>query len=159
MDLQLVTQLRDGQVTTVASAPKTTALIEQADLIVFPMGSFYSSVYCNLLPTGIGTAIANAGCPKVYVPSMGTDPEVIGTPVSDLLSRLIGIIRQDAGPDTPIEDMVNVVLIDSQSGRYDPPIDTEALTRQGVQVADVPMTGPEGRIEPEPLVELLLSMT
>ena len=58
-------------------------LIERADLICYPPGSFYSSVLANLLPKGVGESIARRVVPKVYVPSIGRDPECIGMNLAD----------------------------------------------------------------------------
>ncbi|MFP3427373.1 2-phospho-L-lactate transferase CofD family protein, partial [Pseudoalteromonas sp. SIMBA_162] len=44
-------------------------LIESAELICFPPGSFSSSVLANLLPKGVGRAVLANPCPKVYIPN------------------------------------------------------------------------------------------
>lgn len=63
-------------------------LIAQADLIVFPMGSFYTSIMANLLPDGVCRAIAESYCPRVYVPNTGHDPEQRGLSVVECARRL-----------------------------------------------------------------------
>ena len=42
-------------------------LILSAEVICFPIGSFWTSVMANLLPAGVGRAIVRRQCPKVYV--------------------------------------------------------------------------------------------
>jgi len=54
---------------------KIRKLILEAELICYPMGSFYSSRIANLLPRGVGQAVAENDCPKVYIPNTGVDPE------------------------------------------------------------------------------------
>ncbi len=53
-------------------------LIKQADLICYPIGSFFSSLLANLLPKHVGEAIAQNPCPKIFIPSTGIDPELLG---------------------------------------------------------------------------------
>ena len=50
---------------------KMRKLIAKADVICYPMGSFYTSVVANLLLKGMGDAIARNPCPKVFVPQYG----------------------------------------------------------------------------------------
>ena len=47
------------------------SLISSAHIIVYPPGSFWSSVIANLLVQGVGRAIVGRDCPKVYVPNAG----------------------------------------------------------------------------------------
>ena len=75
------------------------AEIRRADLICFPMGSFYTSLMACLLPDGVAEAVRDARCPKVYVPNTGTDPEQVGLPVAAATGRLIRQLDpQGAGP-------------------------------------------------------------
>ena len=67
-------------------------LISHADLITFPMGSFFSSVLVNLLPQGVGKAITERDCPKVYIPNTGEDPEVSAMVLSSSSSALTPIV-------------------------------------------------------------------
>lgn len=54
-------------------------LIEQAEVICYPPGSLYSSIIANLLPVGVGLSVARRTVPKVYLPSLGPDPEAMAT--------------------------------------------------------------------------------
>ena len=121
------------------------------------MGGFYSSLLCQLLPEGIGRSIARARCPKVFVPSMGRDPEVIESSMSRLVEQLLSAIQADA-PDAAVEDMLNVVLIDSKDGSYDMNPGKERIHELGVDIADVTLAGEDGWICPDKLSAILLSM-
>lgn len=88
-------------------------LIERADLICFPPGSLFSSVIANLLPQRVGETVARRVVPKVYVPSLGADPECIGMGLADQVEALLSALRADAGADCPAERLVNLVLCDS----------------------------------------------
>ena len=52
--------------------------LQSAGAICYPMGSFYTSVLSNLLPDGVGRAVAAARCPKIYIPNSGKDTEAQG---------------------------------------------------------------------------------
>ncbi|SLM32644.1 conserved hypothetical protein [Desulfamplus magnetovallimortis] len=69
---------------------KIANLINEADLVCYPMGSFYSSLIANLLPEGVGKAISNLPVPKVYIPSTGkSDPETFGMTLMDQIYVLV----------------------------------------------------------------------
>ena len=156
-DMWLCRDLNDGIPTETHLHEKVVTLIDSADLIVFPMGSFWSSLMANLLPRGVGRAIANAKCPKVYVPSTGIDPELISTSVTDCIQFLIRALRRDAGEDVPMEDLLNAVILDSDSSNY-PMLDIEKIRAQGTAVAQIPMVTGTQRLCPERLALVLLSL-
>ena len=156
-DLKLIRGLSSTEAVSVSIPDKIKDLIENADLIVFPIGSFYSSVICNLLPKGVGHAIAKAPCPKVYVPSLGLDPEVLDTPVDKLSAEIVEHIRRDAGP-VDIQKILNLVLLDKEHERYAGHVNKKALEAQELQVAEVEMGDSSGLANPTILAELLLSM-
>jgi CofD-related protein of GAK system len=69
-----------GDPTPVRSSAPAAALdlIRGADLVCFPMGSFFTSVVASLLPEGIGEAVAASPAPRVYLPNPGGDAEERG---------------------------------------------------------------------------------
>lgn len=91
--------------------------IATADIICYPMGSFYSSVLANLLPRGVGEAIAANPCPKIFIPNSGVDPEVCSLPLESHVTALLSILRNDA-PHARDRDFLNHVLVDSRNGQY-----------------------------------------
>ncbi|MFT7623771.1 MAG: CofD-related protein of GAK system [Myxococcota bacterium] len=143
----------------VAIQDNVRTLIADADLIVFPMGSFYSSVLAPLLPGGVGEAIAAAECPKVFIPSTGVDPEAIGLTVAESVARLVAVIRADAGP-VPVERVVNAVLVDTQGAEYANACVAEDIRSQGVAVADLDLAGKRAdRLDARKISEALVSLT
>lgn len=70
----------------------TRQLIEDADLICFPPGSFYSSVVANLLPKGIVNAVTQNPNLKVYVPSLGRDPEMLGLNAFQSMEKIANML-------------------------------------------------------------------
>ena len=138
-----------------------TARIGEADLICLPMGSFYSSVVCNLLPEGIGRAIADAPCPKVYVPNTGHDPEMPGVDAARATAQLLHALRADAGETTPAERLIDRVLLDRCPDVYDAPPELSLLDRLGVAYSAIPLVRDDGqgRVDGQRLSEILVSLS
>ncbi|GAB6125963.1 GAK system CofD-like protein [Humidesulfovibrio idahonensis] len=138
---------------------KMRTLIQGAELICYPMGSFHSSVLANLLPRGVGQAVAQATCPKVYVPSTGVDPECLGLSVADQVERLAGVLMNDA-PGIALCDVLHFVLVDTAHGQYPGGLDLARIRNLGVEVIDCPLIGyghsPD--IDDRFLVPILLSL-
>ena len=112
-------------------------LVEKADLICFPVGSFFSSILANLLPRGTGRALAANPCPKVFVPNLGTDPELYGYSVQKQLERLLAVLNADA-PDAVTADFLNRVLVDPVS-EYPGGIPEAWLREHGIEAVRVPL--------------------
>jgi 2-phospho-L-lactate transferase/gluconeogenesis factor (CofD/UPF0052 family) len=125
------------------------------------MGSFYSSVVANLLPSGVGGAIARAGCPRVYIPNTGHDPEQSGMSLVDSLETLHAYVRADAGTDTPLSRAVNLVLVDRDPANYGMRLDLRRLERLGLNVISRELVTQASRphADPRRLAEALLSLT
>jgi len=140
---------------------KNRKLISQADIICYPPGSFYTSLIANLLPEGVGAAIANNHCPKVYIPNLGTDPEQIGLDATAALNLLMAYLRQDAGRQTPNERLLNFVLIDEDHTGSMAALPPEFLAAMNVQVIATPLISKASApyYDPELLVATLLSLT
>ena len=106
-----------GQRLTGKDAPlpkRNRKLIGQADLICYPPGSLYSSVIANLLPSHVGRSVAARNVPKVYLPSLGPDPECHGMTLTDQVAAIVKALRGDAGGDCPASDLMNAVLLDER---------------------------------------------
>ncbi len=139
---------------------KNRKLIREAELICYPPGSFYSSLSANLLADGVGRAIAETPCPKIYVPNLGEDPEQIGMNIDQSIFKLIDILRRDAGADRPVRDLLSFVLIDSGAGKTLKPATYKALGKEGVRVIDTRLITPQSTpyYEPQLVVAALLSL-
>jgi CofD-related protein of GAK system len=138
-----------------------TDQIRRADLICFPMGSFFTSVLANLLPSGVGRAICEARCPKVYVPNTGTDLEQRGISIAEAVDHLAGIVRRDAGAEVPIGRILDFVLLDSGQGQYECPSTVAEIEARGVGVLDRPVasTTHPGKLDPSAVTQILLSLS
>jgi CofD-related protein of GAK system len=159
-ELRLVDRLDSPVQAATTIAERVRRSIESADLICFPMGSFYSSLIANLLPSGVGRAIARAGCPRVFIPNTGYDPEQYGMSLADSLETLVRYVRLDAGLDLPINRIVNVVLMDRNPAHYTTAVDVERLERMGVQVIQLELVNEASHphAHPQRLTEALLSL-
>ena len=140
---------------------KNRKLIDQADLICFPPGSFYSSLIANLLPQGVCRAIANNQAPKVFVPCLGQDPEQFGISIDRSIEILLQHLKQDAGMDYPINKLLNSVLIDSNNGDYASKVSQALMDELGIQLIDTTLITEQSApyYDPDLLVGALLSLT
>lgn len=147
------------QVTDVRIRKKIRRLIQQADLICFPPGSFYSSVIANLLPGGVAQAIAENSNPKIFIPNQGCDPEQIGMSIKDTILTLLAYLQKGA-PDADERDLLNFVLIDRKNGHYEGPVPT-GLGHRGFEIIDTELITPESApyYDPGLLTHALLSLT
>jgi len=140
---------------------KMDQLIRKAELICYPMGSYYSSILANLLPRGVGRAVAANPCPKVFVPNTGNrDPESLGMSLTDQVARLIDYLKQDDPGGISTDQVLDFVLVDGKQGHYPGGVDEMALKKIGVRVIDLPLVSEDSRpdIDAQCLVPVLLSL-
>lgn len=128
--------------------------LREADLICFPMGSFYSSVLVSLLPEGIGRAIAESRAMKVFIPNSGADPESADLDLGAQVERLLALLRLDA-PDAPAARLLNAILIDSANGQYRGRI---GAIPSGIRIEDRAVVESPGRHDPKALRAVLMEM-
>lgn len=139
---------------------KVSQLIQSAELICYPMGSFYTSLIANLLPTGVGACVAQTDCPKIYVPNTTADSEQVGMSVADCVKELLAYLKQSSGKNEPNHKLLNLVLVDTGGGSYPGGLNLEAIRQLGVQVVDLPLVGEASPpyVDEERLIDALLSL-
>jgi CofD-related protein of GAK system len=137
---------------------RNSALVQSADLICYSPGSFYTSLIACLLPRGVGRAIAGRTVPKVYVPSLGADPEAVGMTLLDRVQTLLAYLRKDAGAECPAERLLNVVIADRGST---PDSDVLAVEQLGITVLRLDLISRKSKpyYDSAPLCEALVSLT
>jgi CofD-related protein of GAK system len=142
-----------------AASPAAIQEICNADLICYPMGSFYSSLLCNTLPRGIGRAISEAHCPKVYVPSTGQDPELLAADPSRAAELLIASLQRDAG-GVPTRRLLDCVLLDEKPDVYARPPNTVRIAELGIRriTTELVTNPPQLKIDPDRLAQVLVSL-
>lgn len=156
-DLGLAGSTARAAAIQVETPPGVVGLIERAELLCFPVGSFWTSVVANLLPRGVGRAVAAARCPKVYIPNLGADPEQLGMSVADCIETLRARVERDVGRATAVEEVVDTVLVDSAGGDYGDRLDLDAVRATGVRIVDLALARDDDprRVAPDRLAEAL----
>ncbi len=157
--LMLSSKADHCQPTTPLIRPRICSLIQSADLICYPMGSFYSSLLANLLPQGVGRAIAPRDCPKVYIPSTGEDPETIGLNLMTQVHQLLNYLRADA-PNANPQQLLHFIIVDQLNDNYTGELDERQLKQWGIRIIDTDLVAPRtsDRISSQKLVSILLSL-
>ncbi|MEZ4647949.1 MAG: GAK system CofD-like protein [Candidatus Eisenbacteria bacterium] len=153
--LELVSSDDSSSAIEVDGNPKAIDAIREADLICYPMGSFYSSVIANLLPRGIRDAIAECQAPKVYVPNTGHDPEQGGRSAAECLDLLLGLNSASGG-----RPGVDLVLLHHDDVAYAVDPERKRIARSGVGLIELDLVSADSaaQIHPERLVEALVSL-
>jgi len=122
-------------------APASSVYLGSAGAICYPMGSFYTSVLANLLPQGVGRTVADARCPKIFIPNSGGDAELSGLGIAGQAAMILRHLREDA-PDAATGQLLHYVLADSRHGRYEGGLGPEvqrAVEDMGVRLIDRPL--------------------
>lgn len=134
------------------------ALISEADLICYPVGSFYTSIVASLLPAGVSDAIASNGCPKIFVPNLGLDPELFGTKLSDQVTALIAYLRRGAIVKAG-GTYLDAVLLDSGNAHYPGGVDKAFFEALGLEIVKASLLDSErGLVAPSELAQTLLGL-
>jgi CofD-related protein of GAK system len=149
-----------NQPADVAIKDKMRTLISRADLICYPMGSFYSSIIANLLPKGVGSAVSQVDCPKIYIPNTVTDPETFGLTLADQIEILISYLKKDSPKQILTCQVLNFIVVDKQNADYPGGIDEKRITHLGVRIIDYPVVTEKTSplIDEQQLISLLLSL-
>lgn len=119
-------------------APAAGVYLSSAGAICYPMGSFYTSVLANLLPQGVGSTVAEADCPKIFIPNSGSDAELLGLSVAGQVAMILRHLREDA-PEASTGRLLHHVLIDSRHGRYEGGLGDEvrrSISDMGLTIVD-----------------------
>ncbi len=140
---------------------KYQRLIQQAELICYPPGSFYTSLVASLLPAGVASSIAATDCPKVYIPNLGQDPEQIGMTLDSSVLTLLDYLRADNTEKTANGKLLNFVLIDSKRGNYSSTLSVPLMQELGIRIIDTRLISRQSApyYDAELLTAALLSLT
>lgn len=139
-----------------AAAERVLAMIQEADLIIYPYGSFWTSLAASLLPTGIVAALRRSTRPKVWIPSTYPDPELPGIRLEEALDRLLQVLGVVPGSDDA-HKVLDTVIVDPRNGRYTGGLSSRALRARKVRVLESELVSPESSpaIDAGKLVPLL----
>lgn len=136
-------------------------LIKEADLLVFPPGSFYSSLVANLLPKGVGKSALTSAAPRVFIPNLGNDPELFDTDLREQIDALNKAICDDAGRDADHVMSIEIVLTDSALHKGITPAILDYIEVRGIHLLDIDLRNARSseHYDEQKLIEALLSLT
>ena len=159
-DIFLSASLNKFDPVNVSIREKMAMLIGEADMICFPMGSFFSSITVNLLPQGIGRAISQNPCPKIFIPNMGKDTELLGYSIMDQVRILLKYLLKDCEDNPPALNVMTYVLIDKSRMDYPNAPEIDSLEKQGIRILgmDLVHAGNGSIIDEKKLIPILLSL-
>lgn len=161
VELGLTQGLDRERPATAEIRPKVRRLIAQAELICYPVGSFYTSLLASLLPDGIGEAVAANPCPKVFVPNTAPDKEVLAGGVAQRATELMAALGASDGPQRAEGRVLDYVLVDRKWNDYPGGLDRPGLEDMGLRIIEAelmtsdsaPLT--DGRLLAEALLSLV----
>lgn len=136
--------------------PDAAAWLGLASIICFPMGSFYSSILANLLPKGVGAAVARSPAIKLFIPNSGHDSENCGLGLAAQAAQILKYLRRDA-PDSPTSRLIGHMLVDTQHGVYPGGCDSavrRAIAEMGINLVDKPVVSRHNPCMHEPAATL-----
>ncbi len=120
--------------------PAVRDAILAADLVCYPIGSFYSSVVVNLLPAGTAEAIALSPARKVYIHNLGRDPEQLGRSCFECAMILLGRLRRD-----PLlhhaASVLDTVVVDAAEAHRIRPEEQDRFAELGIELVALPLAG------------------
>jgi CofD-related protein of GAK system len=136
-------------------------LIQEADCICFPMGSFFSSIVAHLLLEGIGQAVSQTRCPKIFVPNTYPDPELFDMSLEDQVEKLVHLLSADLSGVSKQNEVLNYIFLDKDISRYYGEVSRSFFQDLGLQPLCMELvthkTSP--KIDPVRLTRVLLSLT
>jgi CofD-related protein of GAK system len=159
-DIHLTSTMDRFTPVTVAIREKMVDLIREADLICFPMGSFFSSIVVNLLPQGVGQAVYQNSCPKIFIPNMGYDSELRDVTVMDQIQILLKHLLKDCDESASSQEVLTYILIDETRKDFPDDAERDILENKGVHILrmDLVNSGNNTLIAEKKLIPSLLSL-
>lgn len=114
--------------------PTVAVKIAECDVIVYGMGSLYTSIVPNLALKSMGDAVKNASCKKVLMLNGGLDRETGTMSASDIVQAIVDALNMkytSAELENPVLAYVTDVVVPRGGGIR---IDVDALAAMGVRV-------------------------
>jgi hypothetical protein len=113
-----------------------------------------------VLLKGMGDAIADNPCPKVFIPSTGVDPEATQLSLTDQVKLLLTYIQQSSTRLLRTDDMLHFVLLDDTGEAYPEAPDPVQMERLGIRVIRCPLVSGKNapHIDEKRLAPILVSL-
>jgi uncharacterized cofD-like protein len=96
--------------------PMAAKAIEQAELIVYSMGSFYTSIDSPLYLGGTSKAIRESSAPKVFISNPREEYETIGMSVGEMANEIIKVLRENDSQPGEDTDYLQFVIANDHDG-------------------------------------------
>lgn len=159
-NIYLTESLKKPKPAKVQISDNIKSLIRKAELICYPIGSFYSSLIANLIPEGIEEAVAGNNSPKIYIPNTLPDPEQKGLTLDTAVEKIFFYLKKD-NRHIDNKDLLNFVLVDSKNGKYPFDLNLQRIKNMGIEVIDTELITEESfpYIDSEKLIKILLSLS
>ena len=160
INIYLTATLSQFDPVNVSIREKIASLIQEADAICFPMGSFFSSVLVNMLPQGVGKAISQNPCPKIFIPNMGKDPELLEYSIMDQIQVLLKYLLKDCPDQTSPHKVLTYILLDKSRMDYPLVSEFDSLSKKGIRILGLDLVHAEDGsvIDEKKLIPVLLSL-
>jgi CofD-related protein of GAK system len=138
------------------------ALLE-ADLIVYSVGSFYTSILCTLMTNGITSAIKQSGATKIFLANSTSDDETENLTLSKMLEQLYSSC-QSAASSGGLTDYINYVIANDHGnstsyrgiGQYIP-VDGMKITALGPKLLEYALEKSRGVFDTDLIARIILS--
>jgi CofD-related protein of GAK system len=82
-------------------------IIKNSDLIIYPIGSFYTSLISNFLVKEVNLSIKENCSPKVYIPNTFFDPELNNRPLSFQVNEILKYLKA-----REVKNYLNYIILD-----------------------------------------------
>jgi CofD-related protein of GAK system len=91
--------------------------IRTAETLVFSMGSFYTSILCNIHLMGMSEAVRQSPALKIFIANPTEDAETVGMTAGTMAAKLIETLRShDPSPSAKDADYLNLVITGDHQG-------------------------------------------
>jgi CofD-related protein of GAK system len=141
----MIASTAEGEPVHLTMSNRQREMIACANQIVFPPGSFFSSIIANLLCEDLVRALIEQPAVKVYVPNVGVDPEQLGLSIFDTIAWIWGIFDRTSGGADALAERGVVLLDHTHVGAEPGLIDALEARRIRYVVAQISEKDDQGR--------------
>jgi len=141
---------------TLNANPRAIKVLEEADVIVYGIGSLFTSIIAAMIPTGMGERIQkNSTARKVLVLNGSNDRETFGFTAIDYVKSVALALSNFTAAEICILDFVNCIII-LEAGLV--PSDIVVLENLGLNVIKIKGAQGSQEYDPETLAKCLLNL-
>ncbi len=143
---------------------RAVSALREADLIVYSIGSFYTSILCTLLTHGILDAIKQSNAPKIFLANAVADDETKGLSLSHMLTAFNHCCQSIGDAPRVLTDYIHYVIANDHGnssiyrgrGGYIP-VDQTNIIKCGVSLLEYPLEKNRGVYDTDLISRIILS--